>query len=174
MAVESAKFITADDTIIAAVVDGVTMFVPKSSVDARDGYIPSQVADWIASGNTVQPYVAPTPTAQQIYESALSAGLTVNWTVSTSLSAIYDIDKAMQFNITAEQVSVLTNNVFANSQTTRNWPDKSGSYHLMTIAQFKKFSTAVAQYVDQLASCLVASEQGQTPTWPSSTVTITG
>ena len=129
---------------------------------------------WLAAGNTPDPPPAPTPAqaAQARYGAATAAGLTVNWSASTSLNGVYAVDPQTQFNIGAEQVSILARSKFANGRTTRNWPDSSGAFRVFTIAQFAALAEAIGQYVDNLATALTTASAGQATTWPSPTVTI--
>lgn len=133
-----------------------------------------QLLAWIAAGNTPTPTPAPSPAqqAQAQYNAAIAAGLTVNWTTSTTLNGLYSLDDTARFNITAETVAILTNAVFTNGIASKNWPDTSNVFHSFNVSQFKAFATAVAKYVDDLASALSTASAGQTATWPSATVTI--
>jgi hypothetical protein len=74
--------------------------------------------------------------------------------------------------IQAETVSILTNGTFTNGQTTRNWPNAEGSFQPFTIAQFKALATAIAQYLDALATALATASAGGSPSWPSANITI--
>jgi hypothetical protein len=100
--------------------------------------------------------------------------LTVTWSVSTALDATYALDSSTQFNMTAETVSILTNGTFTNGQSMRNWPTLAGTFLSFTVAQFKALVTAIALYVDQIATAKTAEAAGQPATWPSASVTITG
>lgn len=131
---------------------------------------------WLAAGNT--PDAAPTltalATAEVLYTTAISSGLTVTWSTSTALNGTYVLDGATQTNINFEVVSISVNSTFTNGTASRNWPDASGGFHTFNTTQFKAFATAVALYVDQLTAAVQTVQQGGTATWPSASVTITG
>jgi len=130
---------------------------------------------WLAvAGNTPDPVPAPSQAqaAQTQYNAAIVSGLTVNWSTSTALNGTYALDQATQFNITAENVSILVNNAFTNGLSTKNWPDQAMTFHSFTIAQFKAFATAAGQYIDALISASQATAAGQSTTWPSASITI--
>ena len=129
---------------------------------------------WLAQGRTPDPAPAVTPAqiAATAFNAALAAGLTVNWTTSTALNGTYGVSQIDQFNITAETVSILTNNTFTNGQATRGWPTIAGVYATFTVAQFKAFATAAALYVDELQSAYATASAGQPTTWPPAITTI--
>jgi hypothetical protein len=125
---------------------------------------------WIQAGSPVpDPYVAPTQTSLQQFDQAISYGVTLIWTISTTLNGAYAIDPQTQNNITAETVSILLNNTFTNGQATRYWMDTQNSVHQFTIPQFKLFATTIAAYVSSLHAAL-----GGQAAWPSNAITITG
>jgi hypothetical protein len=147
-------------------------FIPN---DARNADYQQYLA-WLDAGNT--PDAAPAPTAaeaaQAAYSAAIAAGLATTWSTSTTLNGAYALDQATQFNMTAETVSILTNGTFTNGQTTRNWPNAAGAFQSLTLAQFKALASAIALYLDGLASALAlaAASAGGAASWPSVTVTI--
>lgn len=108
--------------------------------------------------------------AQVSYRGALAAGLTISWQTSQALNGTYVLDQQAQFNITAETVSILTNGTFTNGKSARNWPLINGIFVSLSIAQFKTFATAVAQYVDDLQTALSVMTVGQSATWPESSI----
>ena len=120
---------------------------------------------------------APSPTPQQQYNTALSAGLTISCaasaTVCTSgLAGTYAVDQTAQNRIQAENLSFLVNSTFTNGQVTRTWLDISGNQHAFTIPQFKELSTAIGQYVDSLYQAMATAQSGGTATWPAATSTL--
>lgn len=159
--------------VCTAVIDGQTM---SNIVLAVPTFWSEQVNAWIAAGNTPTPAPAPSAaqTAAMQYAAAVAAGLTVTWTVSATLNGTYALDPTTQFNMTAETVSLVTNSVFTNGQSTRNWPTLSGTFLSFTVAQFKALATAIALYLDQLASAQATAAAGQSTAWPSASVTING
>lgn len=106
------------------------------------------------------------------YGAAVASGLTLNWSVTTTLSGTYAIDQVTQGYVNSEMVCILKYSVFTNKQTTRVWPDASGAYHTFSTDQFSTFAAEIGLYIDQLIAASQAALAGQTPTWPSSTVTI--
>jgi hypothetical protein len=145
-------------------------FIPN---DARNADYQQYLA-WLDAGNT--PDAAPAPTAaeaaQATYAAAIAAGLTATWSTSTTLNGTYALDQTTQFTMTAETVSILTNGTFTNGQTTRNWPNAAGAFQSFTLAQFKALASAIALYLDGLASALAVASAGGAASWPSATVTI--
>jgi hypothetical protein len=129
---------------------------------------------WLGAGNTPQPVPAPSAaeTAQATYAAALAVGLVTTWSTSTGLNGIYALDQTTQFNMTAETVSILTNGSFTNGATTRNWPNAAGAFQSFTLAQFKALASAIALYLDGLASALATASAGGAAGWPNATVTI--
>lgn len=113
------------------------------------------VAAWLAAGNT--PAAAPSPTPQESYSAAVLAGVEITSTGTPALNGTYAIDPASQQAITSEALYIQVTTVqgaakFTNGQTTKGWPDRSGTPHTFTTAQFITFAEGVAQYVDALAT----------------------
>lgn len=157
--------LTANNNVVLRNVDHV--FIPKDTNNV----------DWQAylawtNGNTPDPYVPPPPSPQQQFTNALSSGLILTFSTTTTLSATYAIDAQTQANLTAEMVSILVNGTFGTGQTTRYWPDLSGQYHEVTIAQFKELATAITLYVNQLYATINALEAGQQTNWPVNKATV--
>lgn len=128
---------------------------------------------WKADGSPIpSAYVAPAPTPEQSYDTALLSGVNVIWTISEALNGKYACDHSAQTNIMAERLSLLTNNQFTNKQVTRSWPFMTGGAVTFTIAQFDAFATAIAQYVDACALAYTTAVGGGTPTWPSNALSV--
>ena len=139
---------------------------------------------WLSSGCsgpcTPDPAPAPpAPTPQQQYAAAVAAGLTITWQTSTTLNATYPLgnDPITQTPIAVEALAELDNisakGTFISGLTTRNWPDVTGTPHVMTVAQFEAMYGACAAYLDALATALGTALQGQTAmALPSTSVTI--
>lgn len=106
------------------------------------------------------------------YATTIGAGLAITWTTSTALNATYTIDQQTQIFIAAEMISIVANNQFTNGATTRQWPDATGTLRTVTIAQFRQLALAVLRYVQNLYLAMLTAQNGGTPTWPSSSVTI--
>lgn len=128
----------------------------------------------VTAMTTTQQTAAAAANAAAQYAAATGAGLAVTWSSSTGLNGTYALDQTTQFNMTAEAVSILTNGMFANGQSTRNWPTAAGAFLSFTIAQFKALATAIALYLDQLATAQATAAAGGSATWPSASVTVTG
>jgi hypothetical protein len=106
------------------------------------------------------------------FQTALGTGITITSTATPALNGAYAVDPTTQFNINSEVVSILTNGVFTNGQTTKAWPDISGPVHVFTVAQFKTFATAVSNYVDGLITTRSTLLAGQSAAWPTASATI--
>ena len=145
-------------------------FIPN---DVRNADYQQYLA-WLNAGST--PDAAPAPSAaeaaQATYTAAIAAGLTLTWSISTTLNSTYALDQTTQFNMTAETVSILTSGTFTNGQPMRNWPNAAGAFQSFTLAQFKALASAIALYLDGLASALAAASAGGAASWPSVTVTV--
>lgn len=140
-------------------------------------FSPECTQDKIAAANAYMASFDPTMYRSQItskstYIKAMASGVALSSSSTPALNATYAIDQASQFNITAEMVSINTNGTFTNGQSSRPWPDSIGTYHVFTVAQFKSFSTAIAQYVDDLAITEQALISGQQASWPTASISI--
>lgn len=113
-------------------------------------------------------------TAQDTFEQALAAGITLTWTVSTTLNDTYAIDEATQIRMLTERVSVAVNNAFTNGTTTLQWYGMTGTLHSMTMAQAGAFVKTVWQYLTALFVARATALGGGTPSWPLPNITITG
>lgn len=107
----------------------------------------------------------------------LTLSVQVNSTGTPALDGVYAIDPKSQRNITAEALYIQTTTAqgsakFTNGQTTKAWYDTSGAAHTFTTAQFISFAEAIAAYVDGILAAQLAMAAGQTPTWPTSPLTI--
>jgi hypothetical protein len=113
-------------------------------------------------------------TSQATFDAAFAAGLTLTWTISTALNDVYPIDTATQVRMLAERVQVLINGTFTNGTTTLTWFGITGTSHTMTLAQAGLFIKAVWAYLSALFVARAVAASGGTPSWPLSSVTITG
>jgi hypothetical protein len=113
-------------------------------------------------------------TGEAQFQAALDAGLTLTWTVSTALNDTYPIDTATQVRMLAERLSVAVNATFTNGTTTLTWFGSTGTSHTLSIAQAGLFIKAVWQYLTALFVARATAAAGGVPSWPSSSVSVTG
>lgn len=127
---------------------------------------------WVAAGNTPAPAPA-MGAAQQLalqVQNAISAGLTINSTSTPAINGLYAIDQPAQLNIAAVTNYVLVNNDFPGGVAAYPWLDLAGGFHVFpSVALFKLWATAIANYVAQL-KLYAAGDPGVT--LPAATVTI--
>jgi hypothetical protein len=116
----------------------------------------------------------PLVTGEATFEAALAAGIVLTWSSSTALNDSYPIDTATQVRMLAERVSVAVNSTFTNGTTTLTWYGLTGTVHTMSMTQAGLFVKAVWQYLTALFVARAVAASGGTPTWPSSSVSITG
>ena len=104
----------------------------------------------------------------------LAAGLAVTSTATPALNGTYMVSGVAGEGLQAEYNAILQNAVlaqnetFADGTTSLNWPDKTGTGHTFTIAQFKTLISAVSLFVSQCAQYA----SGLTATLPAATATI--
>jgi hypothetical protein len=128
------------------------------------------VANIIAAFNPAGPLV----TGEATFEAALATGLTLTWSASTALNDTYPIDTATQVRMVAERLAVSINGNFTNGTTTLQWFGLTGTLHTMSLAQANVFVKAVWAYLTALFIARAQAASGNTPTWPSATVAVTG
>lgn len=110
--------------------------------------------------------------AQSTFEAALSAGVTLTWTTSTSLNDTYPIDTATQVRMVVERLSVAVNSTFTNGTTTLTWFGITGAQHSMSMSQAGAFVKSVWAYLTALFVARATAANGGTPAWPSSNVIV--
>lgn len=96
-------------------------------------------------------------TASAAVQTALTSSITITSTGTSALNGTYAVDPATQQKIIAEAVYIqVTGGIgvgnFTNGQSTRGWPDITGTPHTFDTTHFVPFAEAVAQYVDALVS----------------------
>lgn len=113
MTVTSATFANAQQTHVNSVINGAAWAgTSLAAIAARDGQIPSLVADWIDAGGVIAPYVAPSAavpesvTNYQARAALLQAGLFA--TVDTMIKTLPVTDPVFQ-------AWEYANNVYRNS-----------------------------------------------------------
>lgn len=133
----------------------------------------ANVGDTYANG-VFTPAVAPAqpaPTATQEAAAALAVGLAVTSTGAPALDGTYSLNQTNQNNVNATVTYILLNGTFPGGGTTMPWIDQNGDAHVFqTIASFKAFATAFANYVAAVA--LYAASNGTVGSLPSNAVTI--
>lgn len=109
--------------------------------------VPSGYIGLIAS-NDSRIAVFNTPSPAKLAGVAIAAGIEITSTSTPALNGTYPLDPASQANINAVITYILLNGTFPNNAATLNWYDISGTSHTFpSIAEFKAFSTATANYV---------------------------
>ena len=121
-----------------------------------------------AAGVFTAPPAPPAPTLAQQAVAAMSAGLAITSTATSSLDATYPCNANAQAQLSAEVISLMLNGTFADGTDTIDWVDITGTGHTMSIAQFKTVATAIGAYVSGLTKCI----NGQASALPAATATI--
>jgi hypothetical protein len=98
----------------------------------------------------------------------LFGGLTVTSQSDSALNGTYAADLGTMQAMQHECNAILLNNTFADGTTTLNWPDKSGTSHSFTVAQFRTLISALAQFV---TACFFYGN-GTSTTEPSATANV--
>lgn len=127
-----------------------------------------------ANGNPVA-VNPPSPSAAQLAVKAAleaqQAGINITSTVAPSLSGTYAITSDSQANVSAIVTYILLNGNFPGASDTMPWSDKNGNVHVFpTVAVFKNFATAFADYVSAVA--LYGQSGGQIGSLPSNDIAI--
>jgi len=129
--------------------------------------------------STLEPYVAPPPTASQIAaqeaavlaaqaQAALAAGLKVSSTSTPALNGTYAVDALSQMDIIAIETSLNAGKGFPGGSTTFGYPDCAGVQHAFTESAFTDFAAAVRDYVYGIRAVI----SGAATTLPASSVAI--
>lgn len=102
--------------------------------------------------NYVEPVpVAPVLSPAQKVQALIGAGLTINSTSTPAINGLYAIDKSAQFDIDSVTSYVTVNNAFPGHTPAYPWRDLNGQFHTFpSVALFKLWATAIADYVAQL------------------------
>lgn len=123
-----------------------------------------------ANGNPVA-VNPPAPTPAQQAVSALNGAITLTSTGIPALNGVYPIGADVQSQINNLVTYIIVNNAFPAGLASWPWPDAPGTMHMFpTVASFKNFATAVANYVAVLN--LYANSNGAIGTLLSSNITI--
>ena len=116
-------------------------------------------------------YMSPAPTAAQLGQSALYAGLTVSSTGTPSINGTYSCDDASTSNFAKVEGYVTRNNTFPGPSSTQPWVLKNGSVVVIpNTAVFNALATAIANYA-ALISVYIYSN-GASGSLPASSITI--
>ena len=139
----------------------------------KPGYavIDSSDARYIAFMNGVN--------GRQAFIFAVSSGVQIQSTSTSSLNGTYAIDQVSQQNITAEALYIRTTALiasggatFTTGTSTAAWTDAVGVPHTFTTAEFTSFAEAVARYIRALQTALALAQAGEAWSAPSQPVTI--
>lgn len=100
----------------------------------------------------------------------LNQGLAITSTATPALNGTYLVNDLAGEGIQAEVNALWISNseTFADGTASLDWPDRAGTGHTFTVAQFKTFANACALFV---AQCVQYSA-GLTTTAPANTATI--
>ena len=133
---------------------------------------------WAVQSGALVTYTPPAPvvpvvvpTAAQLAQTAIAAGVQITSTSTPALNGTYACDDAAQARINRVYALIQRGGgaVFPAGLTSLPWPDESGALHTFTgVAEFLAFETAVGNYVLAL-DMIQAANSG---TLPSSTVNI--
>jgi hypothetical protein len=115
------------------------------------------------SGN---PTTTPNPGATA--STLLNGGLTISSTSTAALNGTYNAGGLIMAAFQAQVNAVALDGTFADGTTTLEWPDKIGAPHAFSVAEFKSFAGALANFI----SLCTLYGMGIIQTAPSNTVTI--
>lgn len=111
---------------------------------------------------------APAALAQHIAQ-----GITITSTSAPAVDGTYAMDDTARANITAIASAINAGMGFPQEVSTYQYPDASGVPHgFPSTAAFLSFAKAARDLYDAEAKAAQAQGAGQTPSWPSTTVTI--
>lgn len=100
----------------------------------------------------------------------LAGGLTIQSTSTPALDGVYACDSSSVAHVSAEMISILSGDVFADGGTSATWADTTGGLHVFpSTALFKSFALAVAAFVAAIGKVSI----GASETLPVTTATIT-
>ena len=98
----------------------------------------------------------------------------MTWTTSTTFNGTYAIDPTTMANLNSIWTVVLANSAFPNNKTRQPWQQMNGTQVTFCIGTIQGFGTAVSNYIAALDEAQTAQAGGGNPTWPSSSVSVTG
>jgi hypothetical protein len=142
----------------------------------------SVLAGWYFDGSTftptapsVPPVTPPTLTPAQVAsalaETTLLAGLNITSTSTPAINGLYSLTPTSQNNINATITYILLNGTFPGGGSTMAWADASGNPHVFpSIAEFKAFATAVANFVSTVS--IYGDTGGAQGSIPANNITI--
>ncbi|WP_207000756.1 hypothetical protein [Trinickia mobilis] len=110
--------------------------------------------------------------ARTTYLQAIDGALTVTSTSTPSINGTYGVQPSDEFNVVALETSLAANQGFPGGAATYGYPDVTGIRHALTPTQFTALASAIRDYVSACDIAMQNAASGQTPTWPSSSVTI--
>jgi hypothetical protein len=107
--------------------------------------------------------------AIQNYATAVSSSVTLTWSVSTSLNGTYALDVNTQVQLIG---AYLASANFSHAPIA--WYMQNGTAVSFTTTQANLFGAAIWGYLTAIRAAQAAQAAGGTPTWPSSSISITG
>lgn len=124
---------------------------------------------WLSAGNSPT-LITGVDLASIASGIAKTRGVQINSAGTPALNGLYATDVEAQRDINAVITYILVNNVFPGNNATMPWVDKNSNAHVFTIAAFKVFATAIADYIAAVG--LFGDSGGQYGSIPSQPITI--
>lgn len=118
------------------------------------------------------PRLTPVPTAAQVQEQKLAAGLAITSTGTPSLSATYGLDQTSQDQLWNIALGVASGLGLPGNASSFEYPDITGTPHSFNATQITNLAKAVRDYVFALNVQTAIAQAGGTPSYPAATATI--
>ena len=134
---------------IAGVADAGVLWIEPNGYHASALAASPDVAAWIAGGGV--PAAAAAPSLAQQAEASISAGLTIALSGTITLAAtLFPTDPATLQKIANVAATIGATGAFPGGVTTLPMKDASGTWHALTLAEWKIVAGAVASYAAAL------------------------
>ena len=110
--------------------------------------------------------------AQNFFNSAISAGITITSASTPALNGTYGVDPGTRSNAQGLVFNYVNRGGFPHGASTYQYADINGGFHAVTLAQLQAIVNAGEDYVSDLGQALLTAQAGGVPNWPSANVTI--
>lgn len=151
--------------------DGVSKYSAGEDITLQKDATGNVKKGWTYIDGEFSPPDAQTLSATLRAQEAISAGIVIASTSTSSLNGTYGLDQISQSNVNATVTYILLNGTFPGGGATMPWVDQNGGVHIWpNVTEFKAFATEFANYVAAVA--LYSVSNGASGSLPPNTVTI--